>query len=225
MCHMNGLNPEGSSKYLEQLHLVGVLHEMSLCWSCSALATRTAAGLRRRRSLTAWWRATSKRPARTGALASRPVGHRRLLDLCGSHSMFPSMGFHSLILVCRQMHFIFVFSFSSFRIIFVPFPLYEHSARLTATKKGSPYSITKHRIQELIPVLGLLVMCHKPGGRLPLLSARPAVTPATLKMAATNFAAWWTEAPWVWTVCLRLLPNSVATVIWTQALLCLSPAR
>jgi len=32
----------------------------------------------------------------------------------------------------------------------------------------------------------------KPGGRLPLLSARPAVIPATLKRAATNFAAWWT---------------------------------
>ena len=31
---------------------------------------------------------------------------------------------------------------------------------------------------------------HKPGGRLPLLSARPAVTLATLKWAATNFAAW-----------------------------------
>ena len=31
---------------------------------------------------------------------------------------------------------------------------------------------------------------HKPGGRLPLLSARPTVTPATLKRAATNFAAW-----------------------------------
>ena len=31
---------------------------------------------------------------------------------------------------------------------------------------------------------------HKPGGRLPLLSARPAVTPATLKRAATNFAVW-----------------------------------
>ena len=31
---------------------------------------------------------------------------------------------------------------------------------------------------------------HKPGGRLPLLSARPAVTPATLKRAATNFAAY-----------------------------------
>jgi len=31
---------------------------------------------------------------------------------------------------------------------------------------------------------------HKPGGRLPLLSARPAVTPTTLKRAATDFAAW-----------------------------------
>ena len=28
---------------------------------------------------------------------------------------------------------------------------------------------------------------HKPDGRLPLLFAKPAVTPATLKMAATNF--------------------------------------
>ena len=31
---------------------------------------------------------------------------------------------------------------------------------------------------------------RKPGGRLPLLSAGPAVTLATLKRAATNFAAW-----------------------------------
>jgi len=31
---------------------------------------------------------------------------------------------------------------------------------------------------------------QKPGGRLPLLSAKPAVTLATLKRAATNFAAW-----------------------------------
>ena len=31
---------------------------------------------------------------------------------------------------------------------------------------------------------------HKPGGRLPLLPDRPAVAPATLKRAATNFAAW-----------------------------------
>ena len=59
--------------------------------------------------------------------------------------------------------------------------------------KGSPYSITERRVPELIPVLGSQPagdVSHKPGGRLPLLSAKPAVTPATLKMAATNFAAW-----------------------------------
>ena len=41
----------------------------------------------------------------------------------------------------------------------------------------------------------------------------PQLPPATLKRAATNFAARWTEAQWVWTVCLRLLPDSVATAI------------
>jgi len=59
--------------------------------------------------------------------------------------------------------------------------------------KGSPYSITERRVPELIPVLGSQRaddVSHKPGGRLPLLSARPAVTPATLNRAATNFAAW-----------------------------------
>ena len=59
--------------------------------------------------------------------------------------------------------------------------------------KGSPYSITDRRVPELIPVLGSQPAgdaCHKPGGRLPLLPARPAVAPATLKRAATNFAAW-----------------------------------
>jgi len=48
-------------------------------------------------------------------------------------------------------------------------------------------------VPELITVLGSQPAgdaSHKPGGRLPLLSARPAVTPATLKRAATNFAAW-----------------------------------
>jgi len=44
--------------------------------------------------------------------------------------------------------------------------------------KGSPFSITECRVPELIPVLG-----SQP-------TARPAVTPATLKRAATNFAAW-----------------------------------
>jgi len=49
--------------------------------------------------------------------------------------------------------------------------------------------ITECRVLELIPVLGSQPagdVSHKPSGRLPLLSARPAVTPATLKRAATN---------------------------------------
>ena len=53
--------------------------------------------------------------------------------------------------------------------------------------------ITKRRVPELIPVLGSQLagdVSHKPGGRLPLLSARPAVTLATLKRADTNFATW-----------------------------------
>ena len=40
----------------------------------------------------------------------------------------------------------------------------------------------------MIPVLGSQPagdVSHKPGGRLPLLSARPAVTPTTLERAAT----------------------------------------
>jgi len=59
--------------------------------------------------------------------------------------------------------------------------------------KGSPYSITERRVPELIPLLGSQPagdVSHKPGGRLPLHSARPAVTLATLKRAATSFAAW-----------------------------------
>jgi len=49
----------------------------------------------------------------------------------------------------------------------------------------------ERRIPDLIPVLGSQPagdVSHKPGGRLPLFSARPAVTPTTLNRAATNFA-------------------------------------
>ena len=59
--------------------------------------------------------------------------------------------------------------------------------------KVSPYSIAERRVPELNPVLDSQPagdVGHKPGNRLPLLSARPAVTLATLKRAATNFAAW-----------------------------------
>jgi len=62
---------------------------------------------------------------------------------------------------------------------------------------GKPCSkkvkIAERRVPELIPVLGSQPagdVSHKPGGRLPLLSSRPAVTLATLKRAATSFAAW-----------------------------------
>ena len=59
--------------------------------------------------------------------------------------------------------------------------------------KGSPYSITERRVPALIPVLGSQPagdVSHKRGNRLSLLSARPAVTPTTLKSAAISFAAW-----------------------------------
>ena len=71
------------------------------------------------------------------------------------------------------------------------------STRITHSRykkgKAGPYSITKSRFPELIPVLGSQPagdVNHKPDGRLSLLSVRPAVTLTTLTRAATNFAAW-----------------------------------
>jgi len=73
--------------------------------------------------------------------------------------------------------------------------LAQRSRNCVTLKKGksSPYLIIERRVPELMLVLGSQPagdVSHKPNGRLPLLSARPAVTPATLKRAATNFAAW-----------------------------------
>ena len=54
-------------------------------------------------------------------------------------------------------------------------------------------TITERRVPELIPFVGSQPagdVNHKPDGRLPLLSARPPVTLATLKRAATNIAVW-----------------------------------
>ena len=59
--------------------------------------------------------------------------------------------------------------------------------------KGSAHSITERCVPELIPDLGSQSagdVSHKSGGRLPLLSTKPAVTLTTLERAATNFAAW-----------------------------------
>jgi len=58
-----------------------------------------------------------------------------------------------------------------------------HNSKLAVEQskdKGSPYSITERRVPELISVLGSQPagdVSHKPGGRLPLLSTRPEVTP------------------------------------------------
>ena len=65
-------------------------------------------------------------------------------------------------------------------------------------------------------VINLAVGCHyfPPGLQLPPQPLR-GLLPILLL---------WTEARWVWAVCLRLLTDSVTSAIWTQALLCLSPA-
>jgi len=55
--------------------------------------------------------------------------------------------------------------------------------------KGTPYSTVQLRVQELIQVLGsqpAVDVSHKPGGMLQLLSAKPAVTLATHKMAVNS---------------------------------------
>ena len=52
-------------------------------------------------------------------------------------------------------------------------------------------------------VLGAGCRYFPPGLHLPL-------TPVTLKRAATSFAAWWTKARWVWTVCCDLKPGPTA---------------
>jgi len=48
-------------------------------------------------------------------------------------------------------------------------------------------------VPDVIAVLGsqpAADVSDKPGGRLPLLSARPSVTPATLEKDVTSFAVW-----------------------------------
>ena len=72
-------------------------------------------------------------------------------------------------------------------------PLTNHLIPVIYKGKGSPYSTAERGVPELIPVLGSQpagYVSHKPGGRLPLLSARPTATLATLNRAVTSFAAW-----------------------------------
>jgi len=62
----------------------------------------------------------------------------------------------------------------------VPACIYAAPPAFVENSKGSPYSITERRVPEVIPVLAGDVS-HKPGGGLPLLSARPAVIPQPLR--------------------------------------------
>jgi len=76
-----------------------------------------------------------------------------------------------------------------------PFPCADPTRHVGRDKKdkSSPYSTAERRVPELIPVLGSQPagdVSHKLSGTLPSLSARPAVTLASLKRAATNFTAW-----------------------------------
>ena len=71
----------------------------------------------------------------------------------------------------------------------------RHRRDMVKVKRGkcSPYSTAERRVPELILVIGSQPagdVSHKPGGRLPLLSTRPAVNLATLKRAATSFTVW-----------------------------------
>jgi len=73
--------------------------------------------------------------------------------------------------------FIFSISSSSSSGWVVNYRLFIYSFKKS---KGSSYSIADSKVPEPIPVLGSQPagdMSHKPGSRLPLLSARPAVTP------------------------------------------------
>jgi len=68
-----------------------------------------------------------------------------------------------------------------------------HFTASVPTPGADNLGYAERRVPELIPVLGSQPagdVSHKPSGRLPLLFTRPAVTVATLKRAATSFAAW-----------------------------------
>ena len=58
------------------------------------------------------------------------------------------------------------------------FHAYTDHARAVKKAKGSPYMTIELKVPELIPVLGSQPagdVSHNPGGRLPLLFARPAI--------------------------------------------------
>jgi len=82
--------------------------------------------------------------------------------------------------------------------------LHPHTAGTVHGSAGVSCSVNKEKVARTVPYVIIERRVprsfgssqpagdasHNPGGRVPLLSARPTVTPATLKRGATNFAAW-----------------------------------
>ena len=120
------------------------------------------------------------------------TGFSWLVFFCrGFVSQFRAFSTHYLIAACRDMRLPVATDLGIWQL--KPFSFCKPGNHTYTHKNDSPYSITERRVPELIPVLGSQPagdVSHKPGGRLPLLSARPAVTPAIINRAATNFAAW-----------------------------------
>jgi len=97
---------------------------------------------------------------------------------------------HYLSAACRDMRLPVATDLGIWQL--KPFSFCKPGNHTYTHKNDSLYSITERRVPELMPILCSQPagdVSHKPGGRLPLLSPRPAVTPAIIKRVATNFAA------------------------------------
>jgi len=87
--------------------------------------------------------------------------------------------------------------------------------------KVLPYSLLSFRsgadpgVQAVSPQVTWSESRHKPGGRLPLLSARPAVTRSPLQ-GCYQLIPLGDGSTWVLAACSRLLPNSAMAGNWTH---------
>ena len=90
---------------------------------------------------------------------------------------------NSVLVECRSL-LRFLLHLGTFILILLLTQEISGNFRTHDLSKGSLYSIAERGVPELIPVLGSQPagdVSHKPGGRLPLHSARPAVIPQPLK--------------------------------------------
>jgi len=140
----------------------------------------------------------------------------------------------------KSLHIIFKWH-TTYRI--VPFPIISSNLKntccrplqvrsfvqLLGSKKGFPYSLSSvgpgadPGVQAVSPQV---TIGHPPGGRLPLLSARPAVTFPAVEhhrpLAVLSYTAWWQRH-----IGVNNLPKVVRSItpcrIWTHDLLIASP--